>query len=221
MNGPRHINNAKRTMNQQRFHSIHDGLSAVAKKVYDAVPIQEAWSIVQIKQELERKQAGVTRDFRIFSGCINSLVNSGIVLEEPKGRFRRVKVTAKEAPNPASKPIALKALGTCPANEPIAAPVSAPVPVISTQKEEVMPAIKPNTATKAQPASNGAESTAEMTTIDRLSILSMRLKALAGEVVSLAGEIETAAIEIEEQNAVNAEGRKKLEQLQALLKSIT
>lgn len=52
-----------------------------------------------------------------------------------------------------------------------------------------------------------------LSTIDRLSVLALQLK-------SLAAEIESAAIEIEEQNAVNAEGRKKLEQLQALLKGV-
>lgn len=51
----------------------------------------------------------------------------------------------------------------------------------------------------------------DISSIDRLAILARQLKLLAGE-------LETAAIEIEEQNAANAEGRKKLQQLQELLK---
>lgn len=160
-------------MNNQRFQSIYEGLSTVCKKVYEAVPIQDAWTAQQIKNELERRQSGVTRDAHVFAGCLNSLVHSGVVTEMPKGKFKRVKVTIKDLTQPAQE-------------EKEAPPVT---------KAEV----------KATPSA--------LSTIDRLSVLALQLK-------SLAGEIETAALEIEEQNAVNAEGRKKLEQLQALLKGI-
>lgn len=160
-------------MNHQRFNSIYEGLSSVCQKVYAVVPIQESWTIQQIRAEADRKAIGVTRDHQVFGGCIHTLVKCGLVNESPPGKFRRAKITVKQE--------------------------------TEKQPEAKEPEVTPQ-QTK-QPAQQA------LSTIDRLSVLALQLK-------KLASEIESAAIEIEEQNAVNAEGRKKLEQLQALLKGV-
>ena len=79
-------------MNKSRFDSIYEGLSTVAKKVYEAVPINDGWTPREIQLELSRTGAGVTRDIHVFKGCIESLVRSGIVSESRDGKLRRVKV---------------------------------------------------------------------------------------------------------------------------------
>lgn len=158
-------------MNHQRFNSIYEGLSSVCQKVYGVIPIQETWTIQQIRAEADRRALGITRDHHVFGGCVHTLVKCGLVNESPPGKFRRAKVTAKPEPDKQPKE-----------------------PEVSAQP------VKQSQSTN-------------LNTIDRLSVLALQLK-------SLAAEIESAAIEIEEQNAVNAEGRKKLEQLQALLKGV-
>jgi hypothetical protein len=82
-------------MNLARYQSIHRGLSAVARKVFDAVPAMESWSKTQIHQELRRLNR--TIEARIVEGCLNSLCESGIVVESPRGSFRRVQVIEKPA----------------------------------------------------------------------------------------------------------------------------
>lgn len=47
-------------MNHQRFNSIYEGLSSVCQKVYAVVPIQESWTIQQIRAEADRKAIGAT-----------------------------------------------------------------------------------------------------------------------------------------------------------------
>lgn len=156
-------------MNSVRFNSMYGGLSAVAKRVYEAVPISESWSAQQIKAELDRRGAGVSKDARVFGGCLCDLVARGLVSEAPHGMFRRVKVSLREAQPP-------------------------------QQKEQVVQSVQ-----KSQPPAKSA--------LDRLSALATQLKAIAGE-------LETVALEMEDERAVDAEGRKRLEQLQQLLKGV-
>lgn len=86
-------------MNQDKFESIHRGFSAQAKKVYDALPISEPWSPSQIMQELHRKNSGMN-DARVILGCINTMVDAGVVVESPKSKFQRVEVKSKAIKEP-------------------------------------------------------------------------------------------------------------------------
>lgn len=160
-------------MNEARFSSIFNGLTTVAKKVFEAVPIGDAWTAQQIRSELIRQ--GSMRDAHIVSGCINTLVNAGLIIERPRGSFRRVEILKKFESS------------------------------ISSESVNEAPRKEPKTMTLPSKPQQ------DISSIDRLAILARQLKLLAGE-------LETAAIEIEEQNAANAEGRKKLQQLQELLK---
>jgi len=80
-------------LNEARFSSIHRGLSSVAQKVYAAVPIADELDIVAVRWELIRK--GHTIDMRTIRGCMNTLVDSGLVTEPSRGTFSRVAI--KEA----------------------------------------------------------------------------------------------------------------------------
>lgn len=80
---------------------------------------------------------------------------------------------------------------------------------VTPKTDSAQPKQKEQQAMQTEQAKNSPA----LSTIDRLSVLAKQLNLLAGE-------LETAALEIEEQNTANAEGRKKLEQLQALLKGM-
>ena len=67
------------------------GQTAIAKKVFEMVPIQEAWSCNQILAALHR----VTRssmDYRIMQGCLVALKAAGLVNEPKGGLFQRSEI---------------------------------------------------------------------------------------------------------------------------------
>lgn len=66
-------------------------LSGIVRKVYDAVPMSEPWSMSYINSEVQRN-GGTTRDARVVHGCINSLKAAGLVNEPVPGVFIRVAV---------------------------------------------------------------------------------------------------------------------------------
>lgn len=86
--------NRSETMNESKFEQAHRGLSTVAKKVLDATPVDEAWNAPAISAVLRRRGIGGA-DSRITMGCLNTLVNAGLVVEPKKGEFRRVCVRVK------------------------------------------------------------------------------------------------------------------------------
>jgi hypothetical protein len=80
-------------MNQSKFNSIHSGLTSIAQKVYEAVPISDPWSVAMLKNELVR--TGKSMDTRTLEGCLNSLMRSGLISEPSPGHWIRVKVREK------------------------------------------------------------------------------------------------------------------------------
>ena len=93
------------SMTATRMRILESQQTGVARKVYEAVPINEQWPTKQIVAELHRQ--GLVRDFSIVEGCLNSLKESGLIREMSRGYFQRArpKVEAeKEAPT-MSKPL--------------------------------------------------------------------------------------------------------------------
>ena len=80
-------------MKYHKFIGTYRGLTGVAQRVYDCVPIAEAWSPLQIKAELARQGRG--GEVRIIMGCLNTLIDSGLVQEVSKGCFQRIPVYPK------------------------------------------------------------------------------------------------------------------------------
>lgn len=78
-------------MNKSVYQSRVSGLTAIAKKVFSVVPIAEAWPAHQIIGELKRMTDSAA-DPRIVSGCLNTLINQGLVTEPKPNTFRRVAV---------------------------------------------------------------------------------------------------------------------------------
>ena len=85
-------------MTATRIRILENQQTGVAKKVYGAVPINEAWPSKSIVSELTRQ--GQIRDFSIIGGCLNTLKEAGLIKEVAPGHFQRVKpkpTTEKEA----------------------------------------------------------------------------------------------------------------------------
>jgi hypothetical protein len=100
-------------MPQARFKSLINGMTATAKKVYAAVPIQEMWTPQQIQAELAR--TNMIPDFRTLQGCLRHLTDAGLVLERgskpsaySRAPVKPEKPTAMVTPTTAPKPTPVK-----------------------------------------------------------------------------------------------------------------
>ena len=92
-------------MTATRIRILENQQTGVTKKVYGAVPINEAWPSKQIVMELSRQ--GQVRDFSIIEGCLNTLKEVGLIKEMAPGHFQRVKpkpTVEKEAEPMTTKP---------------------------------------------------------------------------------------------------------------------
>lgn len=93
-------------MTATRIRILENQQTGVAKKVYGAVPINEAWPSKAIVMELTRQ--GQVRDFSIIEGCLNTLKEVGLIKETSPGHFQRVKpkpTAEKEAEPMSTKPL--------------------------------------------------------------------------------------------------------------------
>ena len=93
-------------MTTTRIRILENRQTGVAKKVYGAVPINEAWPSKSIVSELTRQ--GQIRDFSIIEGCLNTLKEVGLIKEVSPGHFQRVKskpTAEKEAEPMTTKPL--------------------------------------------------------------------------------------------------------------------
>ena len=93
-------------MTATRIRILENQQTGVAKKVYGAVPINEAWPSKSIVAELTRQ--GQVRDFSIVEGCLNTLKEVGLIRETAPGYFQRVKpkpTVEKEAEPMTTKPL--------------------------------------------------------------------------------------------------------------------
>lgn len=86
---------ARQGMTPARFEANLSGQSAIAKKVFEMVPIKDAWSMDQIMGEMLR----VTRariDAKVARACVEALKESGLVREVRRGQYQRVEVKARQ-----------------------------------------------------------------------------------------------------------------------------
>ena len=95
-------------MTATRIRILENQQTGVAKKVYGAVPINEAWPSKQIVMELSRQ--GQVRDFSIVEGCLNTLKEVGLIKETAPGHFQRVKPKPKPTVEKEAEPMTTKPL---------------------------------------------------------------------------------------------------------------
>ena len=80
-------------MNEARFKSVFNGLSSIAKNVYEAIPDDSYYSIKRIHSEVCR--LGKNVDVSTLSGVLNTLTKAGVLSEVDQGMFSKVKITKK------------------------------------------------------------------------------------------------------------------------------
>ena len=82
-------------ISQTRFKQMFNTLNAPVKKVYEAVPVSEAWTTTQIIAEISRLGYSM-RDSKAIIGCLDTLKRQGLIQEPERGSFVRVEVKAIE-----------------------------------------------------------------------------------------------------------------------------
>ncbi|WP_186113913.1 hypothetical protein [Burkholderia gladioli] len=90
-------------MTPDRAEALLQGQTAIAKKVYEAIPIQESWALKDICSALTRVTKS-TIDMNIAQGCIGKLCDAGLVREASRGRWQRVEVRARAQQVAAEEP---------------------------------------------------------------------------------------------------------------------
>jgi len=82
-------------ISQTRFKQMFNTLNAPVKKVYEAVPVSEAWTTTQIIAEISRLGYSM-RDSKAIIGCLDTLKRQGLIQEPERGTFVRIEVKAIE-----------------------------------------------------------------------------------------------------------------------------
>lgn len=79
------------------------GQTAIAQKVFQAVPIAEAWTVAQISQALHRT-TGARLDRHTLQGCLRALADSDLIRSTEHGSLhQRVAVSAAQSTPPKTK----------------------------------------------------------------------------------------------------------------------
>lgn len=81
-------------MNAARAAAVLKGQTALAQKVYNAVPIGEPWTAQEIEKELVR--TGHPIGIHVIRGCLGALYESGLVRQPDNSRFIRTRVRDKQ-----------------------------------------------------------------------------------------------------------------------------
>lgn len=71
------------------------GQTSIAQKVFQFVPVGEAWTPQQIAQALHRT-TGSRIDPQILKGCLMTMVDAGLLKHRHNAEFQRIPATDKE-----------------------------------------------------------------------------------------------------------------------------
>lgn len=152
------------SMSATRFRQISQGQTAIAMRVYEAIPISAPMGVHQIRGEMKR--LGIpTPTLDVMQGCIRTLIEGGLVKEQPAGQYAREPV--KPEPMQQPRPI-LHAVHTTPKEEPMAqadaakknvhSPIDLLAPVV--QQIKTMADVAAELVTRARSAANDIENIA-------------------------------------------------------------
>lgn len=86
-------------LNHAKVERLLSGQSAIARKVFGAVPMREQWRVHQIHDAMP----GAGADTRVILGCLQDLVDIGLVRESQQGTFQRVEMRLPKTPSPKPK----------------------------------------------------------------------------------------------------------------------
>lgn len=97
-------------MTPRRHDELVSGLTGIAKKIYEEVPIQEEAGITEIIASLRRK--GVSAQQSIIKGCLRDLKEKGLIREPNGDIYVRVNVRAPALSEPLTEPHPPRILST-------------------------------------------------------------------------------------------------------------
>lgn len=122
-------------MNDAKHDALLQGQSTLARKVYDAVPIQEAWTPSEIQAVLRATQS-TAAEARVVHGCLRKLTDDGLIREVAHNKFRRRASRASRASHEHRQLTLHKEL-PMPANAPKAAPKTTPLELLSELANDI------------------------------------------------------------------------------------
>jgi hypothetical protein len=213
-------------MEDRQMKRLLQGQSALAKKVFAAVPIDEPWKfdkIHRVLHEMGKTSAHITA----VHACLGQLKDAGIIREPERYFYQRpaiavgIKVDRKKKPEPPAKPIdPVVPLSTPFKGQDIFPPAEPAVKV--TQ-------ITPTIAISQTPLQESigmaklVQTTVKTTTpMDLVMEIAEDVKALQAETndrfKQILKRIDDVAIQVQKDMLENAEAANKLKQLQELLK---
>lgn len=175
------IEDPKEFMNQAKQNDVEAGLSGIAKKILEHVPIGNPITPGKLSNEMSRV-TGSKVDIKVITSCLNTMKERGLIREVQSMNFVRVPPKPRLVSEKKELP----------------------------SKEEAMQA-KPQES-KAFPPPVAA--------IDRLAVISSKVRDLSKTITALASEIDDVAIEVEQQMQAIKADTLKLSQFKEFLKSI-
>lgn len=215
-------------MNQTKFKMKMASMSVAAQKAYAALPLETPATAAQVRYSAKELNLPVPQDIGILTGCLYALERAALVIEGPRGSFRRTPVretvTTTEFDELSELDVSTLAYAADDAKQ-APTPETAPQPEVPqtatpnrvntvNTKQETKPTVAP--AAPVAPA----EVTAASPTIKKIEALAAQIAALQNHTASLLvalGEVTDAHLADVE---ANAEAVGKLKQLQALLKGL-
>jgi hypothetical protein len=133
------------SLNVTKYEQTLKQQTAIAQKVFAAIPKSEAWTARKIYAELRRLDAKV-RDVRLVEGCINTLIESGLVNEHPRGHFIRTPVRQESKPahtNGKSQEKTVITMHRQESTKPAPVPTPPPAPIVEAPAPPVVTAPPP------------------------------------------------------------------------------
>ncbi|MFM0210431.1 hypothetical protein PQQ96_23800 [Paraburkholderia sediminicola] len=116
-------------MTPAKYQSALNAQSAIAKKVLEMVPIQEAWSRNEIASNLRRVTKS-SPDVAVLDGCLVRLKDAGLIRERQTGLYQRVEIREREVLHVATE-ISVEHI------EVVSAPAKSPIDILSALSERV------------------------------------------------------------------------------------
>lgn len=176
-------------MRASRRDVLLGGQTAMARKVYEAVPIQETWTVARIMAELSRLTYQMP--VRNVQGALRALVEAGLIREPERESYKRVGVRESDNDNDEDDEMKTEtAVGVA-------------------MKEALSKSDVGGLKTAPAPATKSP-----MEVLADLATRTKQLQHLLGE---LASDIETAALDVQQQVDVGAEEREQIETFKKLM----
>jgi hypothetical protein len=106
-------------MNAVKQQALLQGQTGLARKVFECVPMQEAWTLSQIQTVLRQLgSSGSQAEAHVIRGCLGELEDQRLVRQPKSGLFQRVKTQEKDV-TPVKGTAVVSTIAAKPANTPM------------------------------------------------------------------------------------------------------